>query len=190
MLTADEGGFRANPLTNDKDDGFKVMGPRTSDVGEKRSSAASAARVAAACLCVVPLAAPWAFALAVEEATRRASGGSDSFMVRGAGWSFVTMIYDDAIALAARSDFLETLLWRFPEHHAVDESGTKLAALTIDDAPGDNPEAFGALLDVLRDLAIKVTFFCTTELITPTMAPLLERAVREGHEVRAPSVTP
>lgn len=55
--------------------------------------------------------------------------------------------------------------------------------LTIDDAPGDNPEEFSKLLDVLAAHKVRATFFCTTTTISPSMYGAMRRVVAEGHEV-------
>jgi len=56
-------------------------------------------------------------------------------------------------------------------------------SLTFDDAPGDHPEAFAELLDILAHFQARSTFFCMADKITPQMAPLLARAVKEGHQL-------
>jgi peptidoglycan/xylan/chitin deacetylase (PgdA/CDA1 family) len=72
------------------------------------------------------------------------------------------------------------------EEDGQQEEECGLVALTIDDAPGDNPEAFAALLDVLKEFGARATFFCTTNTLEACgglMKPLVARALKEGHEL-------
>jgi peptidoglycan/xylan/chitin deacetylase (PgdA/CDA1 family) len=93
------------------------------------------------------------------------------------------MVYGDATSLASKGESYRSVRWSFPQALAAEADGTGLVALTIDDAPGDNPELFAALLDALLELKVRATFFCTTRLIAGPMVALLWRAVAAGHEV-------
>ncbi|MFH1010343.1 MAG: polysaccharide deacetylase family protein [bacterium] len=62
-------------------------------------------------------------------------------------------------------------LWRLP-------SGKRRIALTFDDGP--DPVTTPALLDVLKRLEVKATFFLVGERVKPN-APLVERIAAEGH---------
>jgi len=62
-------------------------------------------------------------------------------------------------------------VWRLPE-------GKRQIALTFDDGP--NPATTAALLDVLKELNVKATFFLVGEKVTGNSA-LLGRAADEGH---------
>jgi chitooligosaccharide deacetylase len=53
--------------------------------------------------------------------------------------------------------------------------------LTFDDGP--NPEATPALLDVLASTGTRATFFLIPEYVTDDTAPIVKRALREGHAV-------
>lgn len=53
--------------------------------------------------------------------------------------------------------------------------------LTYDDGP--NPEATPALLDVLAREGVKATFFVIPRHVNPDTAPILRRAMAEGHAV-------
>ena len=84
-----------------------------------------------------------------------------------------------------------------------DANGPVPVALTIDDSPGNDPEAFADILTVLRARDVRATFFVTSSFVaddesdpeankahkygsTATkakMAELLKRAVRDGHEL-------
>jgi peptidoglycan/xylan/chitin deacetylase (PgdA/CDA1 family) len=59
---------------------------------------------------------------------------------------------------------------------------TDKAVLTIDDAPGSVPHMH-EVLDALRDRGHHATFFIISSFVTPDRAQLLERMVREGHEL-------
>ena len=148
-----------------------------------RPHSESTLRVAGMTAGVAVLALPWAVAMGFESVLRRARGSREHYNVRGAGWAFVSEVYGDITSLASRGESYQLVRWSFPAALAVEEDGTGLVALTIDDAPGDNPEMFAALLDTLLELKVKATFFCTTSLIVGPMVPLLRRAVQEGHEV-------
>lgn len=58
-------------------------------------------------------------------------------------------------------------------------------ALTIDDAPGDDPEIMSRLLDLFREHKVSVTFFCTTNFITANkdMDAVIKQALADGHEL-------
>jgi hypothetical protein len=114
----------------------------------------------------------------------------DPYAVRGAGWRLASgHLGDDVARLLGASSPLGRALgfgqvrWCFPAGHAIDGAGRGLVALTIDDAPGDNPAEFARLLDVLRGSGARATFFVTTRLVTAATAPLLARAASEGHEL-------
>ena len=68
-------------------------------------------------------------------------------------------------------------------YFATEQAQSAPFCLTFDDAPGDDPEMFRLLLDILAAFGARATFFCTTSKITPDMAPLLERLVAEGHQL-------
>ena len=59
--------------------------------------------------------------------------------------------------------------------------GSRRIALTIDDAPSD---LLGPVLDALKACGVKATFFVIADFCsTYARRQLLERAVREGHEL-------
>ncbi len=59
-------------------------------------------------------------------------------------------------------------------------------ALTFDDGP--HPDSTGRVLDVLADLDVRATFFCVGKNAR-AHAPLLRRALAEGHSVGSHSLT-
>jgi peptidoglycan/xylan/chitin deacetylase (PgdA/CDA1 family) len=73
-------------------------------------------------------------------------------------------------------------LWHMP---AAD--GRPTIYLTYDDGP--NPKATPALLDVLRASGATATFFVIPNHVTADTAPIVARAVREGHGVAMHSDT-
>ena len=102
------------------------------------------------------------------------------------------------------SDYTKRILWMFAAANLEDlisvsqatgSSAHKLTvnrvddderiALTIDDAPGDDPEMMMRLLDLLRELQVSVTFFCTTNFIAKNseMDKVMKQAVEDGHEL-------
>jgi hypothetical protein len=142
------------------------------DPSPKRASLALL-RVSAATIGSMVVVVPWLIAAGVEEVARAVNGGNE-YRSRGAGWSALCSVYNDVAYLSSGSTAYASMRWRFPKERAVDTSGTGLVALTIDDAPGDNPAAFSSLLDCLRELGIRATFFCTTDLISNAMESLSE----------------
>jgi peptidoglycan/xylan/chitin deacetylase (PgdA/CDA1 family) len=128
-----------------------------------------------ALICAVP----YAIALALEEGLRALTGQGGTYRVRAAGWSFLTLMYDDLIALASKTSAYRSLVWRWPEGEF---STRNRIVLTFDDAPGDNPAILEELLDVLKEFRARASFFCTTNLIAG-MEKLMERIVADGHEV-------
>jgi peptidoglycan/xylan/chitin deacetylase (PgdA/CDA1 family) len=78
-------------------------------------------------------------------------------------------------------DVTDTTVWRMPE----DDPPT--VYLTFDDGP--NPEATGALLDVLERHQARATFFVIDKHLTDRTAPLVRRAFEEGHAVALHSHT-
>jgi len=127
-----------------------------------------------------------------EAAARRVAALArfDPYAVRGEGWALASRhLSDDVVRLLGPRSPLGGYLgfgavrWSFPEAHAVDGAGRGIMALTVDDAPGDNPAEFARLLDALAAGGARATFFCTTRTITPATAPLLARAAAEGHEL-------
>lgn len=142
------------------------------------------ARVSVVLVGALVIVVPLGVCFMVEEGTRKVLRNSDGFNVRMFAWSYLTVMYDDVVRLSSLSSPFASMRWRFPEQHSYHQtSGNKLVALTIDDAPGDNPTELGALLDTLKLLKAKATFFCTTNYITKEMLPLMWRIVKEGHEV-------
>jgi peptidoglycan/xylan/chitin deacetylase (PgdA/CDA1 family) len=143
----------------------------------------SAFRVAGATVGAAVLALPWVAALGVEETVRILNGSNENYRMRSAGWSYFSMVYNDAASLVSQDQSYNGVRWSFPEAMAHDMDGVGLVSLTIDDAPGDNPEVLTALLDMLNELKVQATFFCTTRLIRGPMTALMQRAVLDGHEV-------
>ena len=95
-----------------------------------------------------------------------------------------------AVALAHMAPFpflLEYLgpgrsLWQGPPSDA-----EPTVFLTYDDGP--NPDATPMLLDVLGSEGVSATFFLIPEHVTPETAPIVRRAVDEGHAVALHSNT-
>jgi chitooligosaccharide deacetylase len=89
-----------------------------------------------------------------------------------------------AVALAHMAPFpflLEYMgpgrsLWQGPP-----SPGPPTLFLTYDDGP--NPTATPALLDALAETGAPATFFIIPEHVTPDTAPILRRAIDEGHAV-------
>ena len=67
-------------------------------------------------------------------------------------------------------------VWRMPA-----SSASPTIYLTYDDGP--NPEATGALLDVLAEGGARATFFLIDDHVTGETAPLVRRMFAEGHAV-------
>lgn len=143
---------------------------------------------------------PWALALAAERALSRARGVPCALCAKRAAWWLIDFVWDDAIVLACAllPASYGQCVWALPP--ALTRGA---CAVTVDDAPGRDPEAMEALLDVLRAHDARVTFFVTTDYAeglvddahTARLAPAehdahrervwaaLVRAVREGHEL-------
>ena len=68
----------------------------------------------------------------------------------------------------------ERSLWRMPR-----SGGSPAVYLTFDDGP--NPEWTPALLDALRDVDARATFFLIDRHITDETAPIVKRIADEGH---------
>jgi peptidoglycan/xylan/chitin deacetylase (PgdA/CDA1 family) len=64
---------------------------------------------------------------------------------------------------------------------------TPTVYLTYDDGP--NPEATPALLDVLATEDVRATFFIIPDHVTPATAPIVRRAIEDGHGVALHSNT-
>lgn len=63
-------------------------------------------------------------------------------------------------------------------------SETHLVALTIDDAPSRSAEEFRELLDLLRELGVRVTFqVISGHVLSDVHKELLKRAVSDGHQL-------
>jgi peptidoglycan/xylan/chitin deacetylase (PgdA/CDA1 family) len=150
---------------------------------EDRHLLVATARVGVVLTGAVLVVVPWGVMLVLEEGTRKVLGSSDVFNVRMFAWSYLTVMYDDVVRLSALLGPFSAMRWRFPEELSVDQNGRQLVALTIDDAPGNNPTELGELLDTLKRWGAKATFFCTTNYVTDEMMPLMQRMVEEGHEV-------
>lgn len=73
-------------------------------------------------------------------------------------------------------------VWRMPR-----AEGRPTIYLTFDDGP--NPEATPAVLDVLAREGAKATFFLIDRHLTPETAPIVRRALDEGHAVALHSHT-
>jgi len=67
-------------------------------------------------------------------------------------------------------------IWRMPPG-----PGSPTVYLTYDDGP--NPEATGALLDVLASGGARATFFLIDDFVNDDTAPLVRRMFAEGHAV-------
>ena len=65
--------------------------------------------------------------------------------------------------------------------HLPSADGRPTIYLTYDDGP--NPTATPALLDVLKREQVPATFFIIPEHLTPATAPIVRRAMAEGHGV-------
>lgn len=95
-----------------------------------------------------------------------------------------------AVALAHTAPFpflLEYMgpgrsMWQGPRNDA-----SPTVYLTYDDGP--NPEATPALLDVLARERVQATFFIIPAHVTPDTAPIVRRAMDEGHGVALHSDT-
>jgi len=95
-----------------------------------------------------------------------------------------------AVALAHMAPFpflLEYLgpgrsVWQGPR-----SDGAPVVFLTFDDGP--NPDATPALLDVLAREGVRATFFLIPDHVTEATAPIVRRAVDEGHSVAMHSGT-
>jgi len=89
-----------------------------------------------------------------------------------------------AVALAHTAPFpflLEAIgpgrsMWQGPP-----SVGAPAVFLTFDDGP--NPEATPALLDVLAAAGVSATFFLIPEHVTVETAPIVRRAIDEGHAI-------
>jgi peptidoglycan-N-acetylglucosamine deacetylase len=68
-------------------------------------------------------------------------------------------------------------LWRMPHGAGI----TPTIYLTFDDGP--NPDWTPALLDALRDMGVRATFFLIDEHITPDTADIVKRIASEGHAI-------
>ena len=95
-----------------------------------------------------------------------------------------------AVALAHMAPFpflLESIgpgrsMWQGPP-----SVGAPTIFLTYDDGP--NPDATPSLLDVLGAEGVSATFFLIPEHVTPETAPIVRRAIDEGHAVAMHSNT-
>lgn len=98
-------------------------------------------------------------------------------------WNRVGIVLNDAAGVAAFAapTAYGQVRWRWPSEHF--PSGRKVVALTIDDAPGDNPEGFREMLDIMKEHSVRCTFMCMTDSVVGPMVALLQRAVDEGHEL-------
>jgi chitooligosaccharide deacetylase len=67
-------------------------------------------------------------------------------------------------------------LWQGPPN-----PGPPRVFLTYDDGP--NPTATPGLLDVLAETGVQATFFIIPKHVTPETAPIVRRAIDEGHGV-------
>jgi peptidoglycan/xylan/chitin deacetylase (PgdA/CDA1 family) len=73
-------------------------------------------------------------------------------------------------------------IWQGPP-----SDGAPTIFLTYDDGP--NPDATPSLLDVLGAEGVSATFFLIPEHVTPETAPIVRRAIDEGHAVAMHSNT-
>jgi peptidoglycan-N-acetylglucosamine deacetylase len=76
----------------------------------------------------------------------------------------------------------ERSLWRMPR-----SSGSPAVYLTFDDGP--NPAWTPALLDALRDVDARATFFLIDRHITDETAPIVKRIADDGHSIALHSHT-
>jgi len=72
-------------------------------------------------------------------------------------------------------DVTDETVWRMPR------TGTPTVYLTFDDGP--NPAATPQLLDVLARHEASATFFVIDKYLTQKTAPIVRRAIEEGHAV-------
>ncbi|KAG8465716.1 hypothetical protein KFE25_005286 [Diacronema lutheri] len=147
-----------------------------------------------ACAALLPL---WAACAAAE----RCVAGRGSLRSKMVAWRFVALVWHDAIVVACAllpASYGSHAIWCFPPG-----ASGGCCALTVDDAPGRDPEALCELLDALREAGARATFFVTTDYaeglvddaasaaLPPSakaewrarVAAALRRLVREGHEL-------
>ncbi len=94
---------------------------------------------------------------------------------------FHGMIFEDLIQVGSR--FLPNLAENVFEIYPIEPDENRIG-LTIDDAPGNDPDEMHKLLDVLKEFDARCTFFCTTNYISiKGMDEVMKRAVREGHQL-------
>jgi peptidoglycan-N-acetylglucosamine deacetylase len=94
------------------------------------------------------------------------------------------------VALAHTAPFPFLLEYMGPGRSAWRGPGgddTPVIYLTYDDGP--NPEATPALLDVLARERVVATFFVIPDHVNPSTAPIVRRAMEEGHAVALHSAT-
>ena len=94
------------------------------------------------------------------------------------------------IGLAHTAPFPFLLEYMGPDRsvwHLPDSGSGPTIYLTYDDGP--NPEATPALLDVLAREGVSATFFVIPRHVTPLTAPVVARAIAEGHAVALHSHT-
>lgn len=73
---------------------------------------------------------------------------------------------------------------RGPNVHYYQATETRLVALTIDDAPSRAADEFEKLLDLLKELGVRVTFQVISVFVESEQhKQLLRRAVAEGHQL-------
>lgn len=95
-----------------------------------------------------------------------------------------------AVAMAHVAPFPFLLEYMGPGRsvwHAPSSTGAPTVFLTFDDGP--NPAATPALLDVLAREGASATFFLIPEHVTEATAPIVRRALAEGHAVAMHSGT-
>ena len=151
-------------------------------IPKKRSIGASAARLGTASVGALVVGVPWALCLTVEEIARCATGNKE-YRLQRYGWEYASTVYEDLINLSSTSSAYKEMVWSWPAE-LLERAGRRIIALTFDDAPGDNPEAFAKLLDVLKVAGVRATFFCMTITIEAEgMDALMRRIIEEGHEI-------
>lgn len=93
------------------------------------------------------------------------------------------------VALAHTAPFPFLLEYMGPDRSVWDleSDGVPTIYLTYDDGP--NPEATPALLDVLAAEGVQATFFVIPHHVTSETAPIVRRAMEEGHGVAMHSHT-
>jgi peptidoglycan/xylan/chitin deacetylase (PgdA/CDA1 family) len=94
------------------------------------------------------------------------------------------------VALAHTAPFPFLLEYMGPDRsiwHGARGDGTPTIYLTYDDGP--NPDATPALLDVLARAGVSATFFVIPDYVTAATAPIVRRAIDEGHAVALHSGT-